>query len=1016
MSTQGPGALDDPFPEETTSPSSPSARRVPFAENWDKYELLDFLGKGGMGLVYRARDRHLDRVVAIKFVLEANPKMAARFLSEARAQSRIDHPNICRVYEVGEVGGRAYIALQFVQGEPLQRIVKRLSLEEKILVVRDVAAAVQEAHRLGVVHRDLKPSNVLVERTPEGRWFPVVMDFGLARELAVNPPPADSELVQGTPAYMSPEQARGDLSAVDRRSDIYSLGATLYELVTGQVPFTGGSSSQTLVRVLREEPPRPRSLVPDLPSDLEAIILQCLAKDPAHRYASARALVDDLNRYLAGEPILGHRHSLGRRVRVAARRHPVLTSVGASALVVIAVIAALGLRSRALMNEERDRANKRACLIRRVSEEIGKISSSLREAYLNPLHDVRLDRQRAREELRTIEAILREPDNLDPAFVHASLGRGHLALREWGAAVTEFHAAQIAGFSTPEGHAALGRALGELYFRSLGGITRPIDMKDASATMIAARRADLVKRYLDPARHELELAGDKSPLSRTRGALYSGDFAAAEQQAREIMDEDSASVDAYEIAGQAAVLAATEFFDHGDYDKALPVLERAAAAFARGSLVARSDGSLYQAAADTWLLVAEVEHRRRHLPGTSLQRALELLDHGALVADPDDASAHVTRAYVLLRWYRAGAGSPFSDELALLERVAASAARAVAIDSKDPRALVALGIAYIYRGSYEFFHGSEGRPWWHLASSRLEEALVISPDDPRANNALGLVHRWLGDELVRAGRDPAHEYEMAGKSFTRALVIDPGYIRACVNQAELSTLMAEYADVIGRDPLPAVERARQVGRQCLAADSTSYSALDVLARAEIALAEYLLKTGGDPAQSLVVARDLLDKSAMSLPDHAEMWFQRGVATRIEAAYRAKRGGDPTEAITQGRVFLKKVVQQLPCSAWAHVELARLGLLDEAHARIIKAPIGAVLDDARQNAEKAVEIDTRHPWARLVAAEVYLRLAAASGNHAVIERGIVHAEEATRLFPGIAGGRDVRDALERLRKQ
>ena len=1008
--------LDEPFPEETTSPSSPSARRVPFAENWDKYELLDFLGKGGMGLVYRARDRHLDRVVAIKFVLEANPKMAARFLSEARAQSRIDHPNICRVYEVGEVGGAAYIALQFVQGEPLQRVAKRLSFEEKILVVRDVAAAIQEAHRLGVVHRDLKPSNVLVERTPEGRWFPVVMDFGLARELSVNPPPADSELVQGTPAYMSPEQARGDLSVVDRRSDIYSLGATLYELVTGQVPFTGESSSQTLVRVLREEPPSPRNLVPDLPSDLEAIILQCLAKDPAQRYASARALVDDLNCYLDGEPILGHRHSVWRRARVTARRHPVLTVVGTCTLVVVAVVAALGIHARTLMNEERARADKRACLIRRVSEEVGKISSSLREAYLNPLHDVRPDRQRARDDLRTIEAILHEPDNLDPAFVHAALGRGHLALREWGDAANEFRAAQTAGLSTPEGHAALGRALGELYFRFLGGISRPIDMKDASAAVLAARRADLTKRYLDPARHELELAGDKSPLSRIRGALYSGDFAAAEQQAREIVDEDPASVDAYEIVGQAAVLAATESFDHGDYDRALPVLERAAAAFAKGSLVARSDGALYRAAADTWLLVAEVEHRRHHLPGTSLQRALDLLDHGALVADPDDASAHVTRAYVLLRWYRAGSGAPFTDESALLERVVASAARAVAIDPKDPRALVALGIAYIYRGSYEFFHGSEGRPWWHLASSRLEEALAISPDDPRANNALGLAHRWLGDELVRAGRDPSYEYETAGKSFTRTLVIDPGYIRACVNQTELSTLAAEYADLIRRDPLPAVERARQAGRQCLAADSTSYSALDVLARAEIALAEYLLKTGGDPTQALVAARNLLDKSAAGLPDHAEMWFQRGVAARIEASYRVKRDGDPTEAITQGRVFLQKALQQLPSSAWAYVELARLGLLDEAHARSIKVSAGTALDDARQRAERAVEIDGRLPWARLVAAEIYLRLATVSGNRAAIERGIVHADEASRLFPGIAGGFDVRDALERLRKQ
>src|SRR4029077_7451329 len=150
MSINGPAALDDPFPEETTSPSSPSARRVPFAEHWDKYELLGYLGKGGMGLVYRARGRRLDRVVAIKFVLEANAKMTARFLCEARAQSRIDHPNVCRVYEVGEIEGHAYIALQFVQGEPLQRVAKRLSLEEKILVVRDVAAAIHEAHAFGV--------------------------------------------------------------------------------------------------------------------------------------------------------------------------------------------------------------------------------------------------------------------------------------------------------------------------------------------------------------------------------------------------------------------------------------------------------------------------------------------------------------------------------------------------------------------------------------------------------------------------------------------------------------------------------------------------------------------------------------------------------------------------------------------------------------------------------------------------------------------------------------------------
>src|SRR4029077_15834588 len=273
----------------------------------------------------------------------------------------------------------------------------------------------------------------------------------------------------------------------------------------------------------------------------------------------------------------------------------------------------------------------------------------------------------------------------------------------------------------------------------------------------------------------LELSGDKSTLSRIRGALYSRDFAAAEQQAREIADEDPNALEGSEIAGEAAILAATEAFDHGDYDGALPVLERAAASFARASLVARSDGSLYRAAADTWLLVAEVEHRRRRSSLASLRHALDLLDHGSLIADPDDGAAHVSKSYVLLRWYRSGSAASPSEEAALLDRVVGSAVRAVSIDPREPRALVALGIAYIYRGSYEFFHGSSGASWGGLASSRLEEALASAPDDPRASNALGLAHRWLGEELVKAGQDPFREYEIAGKSFARSLVIDPGY-------------------------------------------------------------------------------------------------------------------------------------------------------------------------------------------------------------------------------------------------
>src|ERR1044071_186891 len=175
------GELDATLPPDEAAEMPPLAGGSSLAR-WDRYELLDLLGKGGMGMVYRARDRRLDRIVAIKFLRVADPDATMRFLREARAQARIEHPHICRVYEVGEIEGRAYIALQYVDGEPLQIAALRMSLEEKVAVLRDVAIGIHEAHRHGIVHRDIKPANVMIERAPDDRWVPVVTDFGLARE------------------------------------------------------------------------------------------------------------------------------------------------------------------------------------------------------------------------------------------------------------------------------------------------------------------------------------------------------------------------------------------------------------------------------------------------------------------------------------------------------------------------------------------------------------------------------------------------------------------------------------------------------------------------------------------------------------------------------------------------------------------------------------------------------------------------------------------------------------------
>ncbi|MGH9889471.1 MAG: serine/threonine-protein kinase, partial [bacterium] len=488
-------------PEVATGPAPPPGG----VARWDRYELLDLLGRGGMGAVYRARDRRLGRIVAIKLILGADPSLTMRLVREARAQARIEHPNVCRVFEVGEIDGRAYIALQLVHGEALHVVAGRMTLDEKVAVTAEIATAIHEAHRLGIVHRDLKPANVMVERASDGRWVPIVMDFGLARELTADAAITRPGAALGTPAYMSPEQARGD-EGVDRRSDVYSLGATLYELLTGRQPFPGTALAQILSQVIHDEPPRPRSLVPSLPLDLEIIALKCLAKDPTQRYPSARALADDLRRYLDGDPILGRSPSLWRRLRLRARRHRALVVLGGWSLTVIVALASLGIRACAISRSERAQAGERAALAEQLGRSAKEIELYLQLAYQAPLHDTRPERDTIRRRMRALAATphhLGEPgDAAIDAAIHDALGRGHLALHEWRTAADELARAVDGGRDTPDLHTARGRALGELYHRSLDEARRSGDR-----TWLARRQRELEQQVLAPAVTELARSG-----------------------------------------------------------------------------------------------------------------------------------------------------------------------------------------------------------------------------------------------------------------------------------------------------------------------------------------------------------------------------------------------------------------------------------------------------------------------------------------------------------------------------
>jgi predicted Ser/Thr protein kinase len=266
-----------------------------------KYETAILLGKGAMGEVYKAFDPVLQRFVALKYLRKDDPGLAERLLREARLQARVEHEMVCKVYEVGTDEGRPFIAMQFIEGRTLEQAAADMTLGEKMQVVRDVAEAVHAAHETGLIHRDLKPQNIMVERRADGTWRPHVLDFGLARESEASGLTASGAIV-GTPPYMAPEQARGDLPGLDRRTDVYALGAVLYRLVTGRPPFEGGHLDVAM-RVIHTEPVPPRRVDPTLPVDIEAIVLKCLEKDRDRRYPTAQALARDLQRFLDGEAV-----------------------------------------------------------------------------------------------------------------------------------------------------------------------------------------------------------------------------------------------------------------------------------------------------------------------------------------------------------------------------------------------------------------------------------------------------------------------------------------------------------------------------------------------------------------------------------------------------------------------------------------------------------------------------------------------------------------------------------------
>ncbi len=883
----------------------PEAAAAPGSAHIGSFIIVERLGAGAFGEVWRAYDTEVGRWVALKLLKSDDPEDVARFLREARAAAALSHPGILPVYRADSVGGNHFIAMQLVRGGTARDLAgdpKRVAA-----AIRDAATALHAAHDHGIIHRDLKPANLLVEGGPSSApaggasdaWRVFVTDFGLAKIADARSSLSKSGIAIGTPAFMPPEQACGDVRAIDRRSDVYSLGATLYDLLAGHPPFSG-AAHDVLVQVVNNEPPPLRRV----DTALATIVATAMAKDPSERYPTALELADDLDRWLRGEPVMAAAQSVTFRLRrVFRRRKGVLAAVAVSLIALVSVVFFLQRATGHAAEAKRD-----------LVEQMRRTSATCLTAALDLRHAGNLRGMDVQAERLDIvcRGVMAEMPALAEPYVHrAQMLRTQL---RWHDALTALNEALKREPANRTARYERGLILAHQYIFRLD--TLRAAWRSAQARSVAGERGRAAT--VEPAAGELsdrhsnslrdraiaDLDGVDDPLARVLCDWLRdppANTAAVIRVCRTLRDRDEAwewharmLLQAGDFLECVRVLTEAHERDKGY----LPYLEARASARCQAALLK---------------------------PGGSREMiAAALLDADELVAgDPDNVVYRWLRASIHLTYFAEG----WKDPAMHAEAGLADLAHLLARTPDDVHALVAVARFHVYLAHSHRIHGRNDAGEFEAATAALDRAARVTPSADIASMR-GLLLSDLAWDRMESGVDPRPLLREAIAAYDEAVKLEPAP-RGFNGRSYGRLRLALAEQLYGGDPTAHLTEAIADAREAIRLSETHARAHLHLAEGLWRLAAHESQTGDSDAR--FEEADRAFTTAAHLEPTGTIWVSHAEAINDWARVRRLRGEDPEPLCTRARQLAEKARDDDTGWYRPHDTLARILLrLSEAH--------------------------------------------------------------------------------------